>query len=171
MPSAPPEPGSFSRVSRRPSVPAAREPSPLRVFINPCEDQAQRATVSPVISTESFACFLWIGASRSNPVRPPRSALILCGCRLRRTAKDVQDDPTSGTSRTHGAQRSTNFLMPGTDLAEQYIITQLSFLQAWYHLFRLWVLSPTYTSKFGSAALSNRFLGNRHTAGTGMPGC
>ena len=62
-------------------------------------------------------------------------------------------------------------VMPGTDMAEQYIITQLSFLQAWYHLFRLWVLSPTYTSKFGSAALSNRFLGNRHTAGTGMPGC
>ena len=55
----------------------------------------------------------------------------------------------SGTSRTHGAQRSSNFLMPGTDMAEQYIITQLSFLQAWYHLFRLWVLSPTYTSKFG----------------------
>ena len=46
--------------------------------------------------------------------------------------------------------------MPGTDMAEQYIITQLSFLQAWHHLFRLWVLSPTYTSKFGSAALSNR---------------
>ena len=51
-------------------------------------------------------------------------------------------------------------------MAEQYIITQLSFLQAWYHLFWLWVLSPTYMSKFSSATLSNCFLGNQHTACT-----
>ena len=68
----------------------------------------------------------------------------------------------SGTSRTHGARRSTNFLMPGTDMAEQYIITQLSFLQAWYQLCRLWMsswyiheqvrslpLSPTVFSAIG----------------------
>ena len=39
-------------MSRRPSAPATREPRPLRVPIKPCEGQAQRATDSPVISTE-----------------------------------------------------------------------------------------------------------------------
>ena len=33
--------------------------------------------------------------------------------------------------------------------SKQCIITQLSFLQAWYHLCRLWMLSPIYTGKFG----------------------
>ena len=85
------KPASLSRVSRRPSVPAAREPSPLRVFINPCEDQAQRATGSPVTPTEIFCHFLWIGASRSNTVPPPRSALIRCACRSRRTVKRFEE--------------------------------------------------------------------------------
>ena len=84
------KPVSLSRVSRRPSIPVTREPHPPRVFINPCEGQAQCVTGSPIISTEIFSCFLWIGASRSNPVPPPRSALILCACRLRRTVKAIR---------------------------------------------------------------------------------
>ena len=50
---------------------------------------------------------------------------------------------------THGARQSSGLLFLGTDLAEQFLITRLSVLQAWYNLCRLWILSPTYTSKFG----------------------
>ena len=50
---------------------------------------------------------------------------------------------------THGARQSYGLLFLGTDLAEQFLITRLSVLQAWYNLCRLWILSPTYTSKFG----------------------
>ena len=39
--------------------------------------------------------------------------------------------------------------MPGTDMAGQCIITQLSFLQAWYYLCQRWMSSCSYTSKFG----------------------
>ena len=39
--------------------------------------------------------------------------------------------------------------MPRTNMVEQCFITQLSFLQDWHHLCWLWVLSPTYMSKFG----------------------
>ena len=42
----------------------------IRVFIKPCEDQAQRATGSPVISTGISSHFLWVGASPEVKLRP-----------------------------------------------------------------------------------------------------
>ena len=61
----------------------------------------------------------------------------------------MQEDPMSVRVPTHGARQSSGLLFLGTDLAEQFLITRLSVLQAWYNLCRLWILSPTYTSKFG----------------------
>ena len=54
---------------------------------------------------------------------------------------------------THGARQSSGLLFLETDLAEQFLFTRLSVLQAWYNLCRLWILSPTYTSKFGLCRL------------------
>ena len=54
---------------------------------------------------------------------------------------------------THGARQSSGLLFLETDLAEQFLITRLSVLQAWYNLCRLWIVSHTYTSKFGLCRL------------------
>ena len=70
MLSAPSEPGSFTRVSPRPSAPAAREPRPLTVLINPCEDEARRGTGSVARHIDRGFVLLFVDRRFSVEPRP-----------------------------------------------------------------------------------------------------
>ena len=112
-----------------------REPHPLRVFINPCKGQAQRTR--DWLSHHIDRDFLLLSVDRCLSVKPRSTTPIGINSVSLQVEKDCQrfpEHPASGTSRTHGARRSTNFLLLGTDMAEQCIATKLSVLQAWYHL-------------------------------------
>ena len=72
---------------------------------------------------------------------------------------------------THGARRSTNFLLLRTDMAGQLIVTKLPVLQVWYHLCRLWASLVNTQASSVSAATVYRFAQDRTRAIPGMLGC